>query len=176
MKLTREQIEEWRQMFIDTKPWTNAKERATAISTICDMALASLDARTFEDGIEAAAGICDQCRVLLEANTVLGSARETAAQLAKQIRALAAQPTNQRESGASESSGGQPVKSGASGQSGSRPTAIQDHSDSVATTHTDSHPSAALELLREAIKPHIGCNDACDTLARRIDALLKEHS
>jgi hypothetical protein len=39
--LTREQIEEWREMLIDPAPWASEKQRVAAINALCDMALKS---------------------------------------------------------------------------------------------------------------------------------------
>jgi hypothetical protein len=40
--LTREQIEEWREWFMDPAPWPSEQQRVAAINALCDMALSSL--------------------------------------------------------------------------------------------------------------------------------------
>lgn len=42
MTLSKEQIEEWREMLIDPSPWASEVERVRAINALCDMALRSL--------------------------------------------------------------------------------------------------------------------------------------
>lgn len=60
-------------------------------------------------------------------------------------------PTYQRESAEADNSGGQSLKSGGSGSSGARPPTIANHPDRVATTQTDSRPTAAPALSAEQI-------------------------